>query len=1703
MPAVTRFNPFPGLRPFESDEDYLFFGREGLSEEILRRLRSNRFLAVVGSSGSGKSSLIRAGLLPYLHGGFMAGAGSHWRVAIFRPGDDPIGNLAQALNDPDVLGSPDAAIEDADRNAILLDVTLRRSGLGLLEAVRLRALPEYENVLVIVDQFEELFRFAPAGDSGAGPAGATRNEDDAAAFVKLLLEAVEQTSLPVYVVITMRSDFIGDCARFRDLPETVTAGLYLIPRMTREQRRAAIEEPVRVGGAQIARRLVNRLLNDGGDDPDQLPTLQHALMRTWDSWTARSDTARPIDLDDYTAIGGMAEALSRHAEQAYAELAWERHREIAKRMFQALTEKGPDNREVRRPTTVAEIAAIAGAQISEVVAVIESFRRPGRSFLMPPSEVSLEGDCVIDISHESLIRGWQRLKGWVEEESESAKVYRRLAETAALHAQSRARLWNDPDLSLALIWRDKETPNAAWAKRYHPAFDEAMNFLEMSRRARDAEAAEKESLRRKELTRVRWFAAVLTVLFLASVGLGVGVWKESKILQQRAQKLDNQAAALRTVNDNLHAETNQKEKALEKAEEQTRLAKELSGRALRGEAQAQAQRAEAENQKEKADSNQDMALDYAEHSIQDYESPSPIGLERRGGVSSDQPCVSPGGSRAAAGAGKTRAVTRPGDNPRRPNDTRGARQSNDQLQDTNGDCSGIRGQDVDSAPANAESATSARDQKKDIEQIYEDLLQGTRRLSANILQSDNDNRRAMMLEVDTLTTLPLIHYKQGQAARATAECAANEERGKQLASEKSYLKKLLAAAYFAMSADFRRNLARKDAQQKDLALSDAARATAAADLALPGVLPADGPAWRLLSRSYSKAGLVQNDFGLSKEALANYQRAAQVRRRDPEGLEFSQNQLISDLREAATLQVALDRKESAIETYTQAIQSAESWLAAHASESNKILHDLLWLYLYRADQRLSSDDHGDFEKAEKDLTSARLAAGRLNSKFPDMPADQSAVEERFGNLWRQRASLEADTQRKRDGLDHARRSYLAAVAWDRKIEAISDQALDLAIDYRHLAAVDQESDSLEEALSDYRNAIQERNRDSNLNEDAKLRLLSDLEECASLEIKLKRQDAALKTYAEAIKLAEGWAGAPEAPRIVHQLVWLSLERGDTLQKLGRSPDAEQQFRDAQGVAERLDRKTTNGRFDRGAVDERFGSLWRDRAAAEKDPARQQDDYRKAREYYLAEVDVDRELEPDQDRLKNLQIDYRHLANLDKSSGNTVEAVNDYRNSIREASRAPHLNEDSERRLLADLEECASLELSLGRKGDALKTYAEAIKSAGDWIGGQASKSKQIQHELVWLYLYRGDAQLEGAHYQEAERDFTSAQAEAERVDRNTLDGEFDRSVVNGRFGNLWRDQAASEKNPARRQEDVQKAREYYMAEVEADQKLDSAASRRTDLMIDYNNLVRLAASEKDPARRHREDLGKARKFYLEEVEADRKIDSASDRRANLTNDYNHLVDLAAAEEDPARQEDLAKARKYYLGAVDTDQNLASESDRRENLLIDYEHLASLEDTANNRAGSRDFIDKEIDLLKPLADRPKAPQADRTRLAETLGSRAWHDLLLADHEGAISDTDKGIAYDPRQRWLLTNKAHALMFSGRGPDACRIYVENADKTLGPGGGSRLFRQGVEEDFGTFREHPPPKMDPAGMDKIEAILKGAQRDVAELCSPNNFPK
>ncbi len=360
--------------------------------------------------------------------------------------------LADALVERRALAEPMRAEAVA-----LTQAKLERGPLGLVEAMLDTTPAGSANLLVLVDQFEEIFRFRKQG-----------NADEADAFVRLLLASAAQRDQAIYVVLTMRSDFLGHCALFMGLPEAINGAQYLTPRLTREQCREAIEGPARVCGGSVDAQLTTRLLNDFGNDPDQLPLLQHALMRMWARRLAQGapdPTPLRLTVDDYVRVGNLQEALAAHAEEVMEAIPQPQHF-LVEKLFRCLVERESDERDVRRPCRLGEVVAVAGLQdVTALVPVVDAFRAPECNFIIASRDVALSPRTLLDISHEALIRRWPRLSQWVRREGADAVEYRRMLDEARRWERHEAELWGGVNLDRGLEWL-KAGLNAAWAERY-------------------------------------------------------------------------------------------------------------------------------------------------------------------------------------------------------------------------------------------------------------------------------------------------------------------------------------------------------------------------------------------------------------------------------------------------------------------------------------------------------------------------------------------------------------------------------------------------------------------------------------------------------------------------------------------------------------------------------------------------------------------------------------------------------------------------------------------------------------------------------------------------------------------------------------------------------------------------------------------------------------------------------------------------------------------------------------------------------------------------------------------------------------------------------------------------------------------------------------------------------------------------------------
>ena len=518
--------PYTGLRSFTEEESLYFKGREEEIDQATEQLQRNKFLMLTGASGDGKSSLIYAGIIPNARAGFLKSKYSQWCVADFRPERTPFQNLcrsiARQLDIPNVqtvhaeLNHGFSAIIDLYRNSKKFIDPNSSEWLSANDAKKAALKREAANLIILVDQFEEFFTNPENYHKGV-PSG------DANLVLNLLLETARislEEDLPIYVVFTMRSDYIGQCAAFRGLPEYIGFSQFFVPRLNRTQLQQVIEEPSVLSGNRITRRLTERLIHDLKEGVDQLPILQHALNQIWH---AAGNGNEEMDLIHYAMVGGMPvkdlpdehvnrfekwfeslpedikacyhqpnlqNVLDTHTNKLYEEaeeyylqktgktISDADAKAIIKTTFTCLT-KIDQSRAVRNRMTLKEITNILGRPefgTKEVGSVLNIFREPGNTFIRPfisedsDSETLKETD-VLDITHESLIRNWQYLEQWAKEEYDNYAVsldFEQQLNRWVESGKSKAFLLSIGPLTYFENWFNAAKPNAYWIARYLP-----------------------------------------------------------------------------------------------------------------------------------------------------------------------------------------------------------------------------------------------------------------------------------------------------------------------------------------------------------------------------------------------------------------------------------------------------------------------------------------------------------------------------------------------------------------------------------------------------------------------------------------------------------------------------------------------------------------------------------------------------------------------------------------------------------------------------------------------------------------------------------------------------------------------------------------------------------------------------------------------------------------------------------------------------------------------------------------------------------------------------------------------------------------------------------------------------------------------------------------------------------------------------------
>ena len=486
-PRETR-NPYKGLRAFLEADALDFFGRETVTDRLVRRLEEDeegaRFLAVVGPSGSGKSSVVRAGLVPALRRGALPGS-EHWYVIDLLPGSQPFRELESAL-----LG---VAVEPPPS---LLD-ELRSDVRGLVRAAD-RVLPDPDaELLIVLDQLEEVFTLV--------------DRDERARLLESLEAAAFDPDSRVRVVTTLRADFFDAPLSVHAFGRLLADRTEAIPAMSPEEIERAIVAPADRAGLAVEPRLVAAMVADVVDRPGALPLLQYALTEL-----AERRTDGMLTLEGYRRVGGVSGALARRAEQLHEGLN-EQARDACRQLFLRLVTLGEGSEDTRRRIRRSELVPLADARVMD--GVIETF---GRHRLLSFDRDPGTREPTVEIAHEALLWAWSRLNGWIGEAREDLRTRNSLAASAAG--------WESANRDESFLLRGARLEQlATWAETTSVALSATdEEYLDASTEHRDAEREaervrhEREwRLERRALTRLRALVAVLAASSLIAASLTV------------------------------------------------------------------------------------------------------------------------------------------------------------------------------------------------------------------------------------------------------------------------------------------------------------------------------------------------------------------------------------------------------------------------------------------------------------------------------------------------------------------------------------------------------------------------------------------------------------------------------------------------------------------------------------------------------------------------------------------------------------------------------------------------------------------------------------------------------------------------------------------------------------------------------------------------------------------------------------------------------------------------------------------------------------------------------------------------------------------------------------------------------------------------------------------------------------------------------
>lgn len=527
-PSESQKIPFVGLRPYKTEENKIFFGRERQVYDLLTLLQSNRIIAILGPSGCGKSSLINAGLIPEILAGQNGLAGKDWAYTIFRPGSNPLANFASAISKNNLLNP---SVQVPADEVLRLENNLRYSNKSFINYFKDSEIVQNKNFLIVVDQFEDIFKYPP------------EKEEDITLFVDNLLRIDHEPNLGIYVIFCLRNEYLGNLFPYRRLQEYLNEFQYSIPRLRRADIEEILHKSSNISEFSFAKNAIDYLHKGLGNDPGKTAHLQSLLYHS-----IKNNPKASLSEISFENIGGFSNCFAQNLNSKYEQQPAEVQLTIEK-LIKTITNID-DLGTAKKPKKFKELVNLCECDASQLIAAISFFNTTEHQFLnqippvitdnSPAKIPALINEDLIDICYPEFFKSWDLFHEWIEKERESKEMYLRLVNDAQRYESGASGFLKPPELNIFQKWFENQKPSKIWANQYHPNYQVAIDYLNKSILAFEEEVKAKELAQKNKLAAIekRWgiIAAVSLLVIIVVLGFAYNAHLAKNEAERQTEK---------------------------------------------------------------------------------------------------------------------------------------------------------------------------------------------------------------------------------------------------------------------------------------------------------------------------------------------------------------------------------------------------------------------------------------------------------------------------------------------------------------------------------------------------------------------------------------------------------------------------------------------------------------------------------------------------------------------------------------------------------------------------------------------------------------------------------------------------------------------------------------------------------------------------------------------------------------------------------------------------------------------------------------------------------------------------------------------------------------------------------------------------------------------------------------------------------------